>query len=68
MVYMSATVPVLRAPTAVIAPAATITAATTRGILHARAEIAAHARLEGLLRRGLRTFRRNRAAVFALRR
>jgi hypothetical protein len=68
MVAVSAAVPVLRTPSAIIAPATTIAAATTRRILHARTEIAAHARLERLLRRRWRALRGNRAALFALRR
>ena len=43
---VSTAVPVLRTPSAIIAPATAIAAATARGILHARAEIVAHARLE----------------------
>src|SRR5271169_1543896 len=55
-VTVPAAVPVLRTASAVIAPATTIAAATTRGILHAGTKIAAHARLERLLRRRLRAF------------
>src|SRR5271155_5812187 len=53
---VSAAVPVLGTTPSVIAPATAIAAATTSGILHARAEIAAHARLKRLLRRRLRAF------------
>src|SRR5580704_2871961 len=55
-VTVSTAVPVLRTPSAIIAPATTIAAAPTRRILHARTEIAAHARLERRLRRCLRAF------------
>jgi len=67
-VAVSSAVTVLRTAASVIAPATTIAAAATRGILHSRAEIAADTRLERLLRRRWQTFGRNRAAILTLRR